>query len=142
MDRVRASGQPIAVGPAIPFWLDGITLDWRGARKPASEHVQDIFDYVALMDYRDHAAGGDGMIAHAAGEMAYAERTGKTVVAGVETSPNELAKVSFDHLSPADMERELGLVEQAFVSQRAFGGFALHHYASYRRWLQRAPRRP
>jgi hypothetical protein len=134
----RASGQTLAVGPAIPFWLDGITLTWRGRTKPVSEHVIGIYDYVALMDYRDHAEGRDGMISHAAGELKYAGLRGRKVVIGVEVTPNEIRKVSFNHLAEADLERELALAERAFSPQPAFGGFVLHHYRGYRVWLDRA----
>ena len=137
MQLKKASGQSLLVGPAIPFWLDGIELEWNGRNKPVSEHVIDIYDYVALMDYRDHAGGGDGIIAHAKDEMAYAGRHSRKVVIGVEVTPNELLKVSFNHLTEPDMERELALTEKAFQGQQAFAGFAIHHYRGYRVWLER-----
>ncbi len=136
MELKKKSGQLLAVGPAIPFWLDGIKLKWNGQNKPVSEHAQDIYDYVALMDYRDHAGGGDGIIAHAMDEMKYAGRSNRKVVVGVEVTPNELQKVSFNHLSGPDMERELALTEKAFLGEPAFAGFAIHHYRGYRVWLE------
>lgn len=30
----RRSGQALPIGPAMPFWWDGIATAWRGARKP------------------------------------------------------------------------------------------------------------
>jgi len=137
MQLKKASGQSLLVGPAIPFWLDGIELEWNGKNKPVSEHVIDIYDYVALMDYRDHAAGGDGLISHAMDEMAYAGRHSRKVVIGVEVTPNELLKVSFNHLTEPDMERELALTVNAFQGEKAFAGFAIHHYRGYRVWLER-----
>jgi len=137
MQLKKASGQSLLVGPAIPFWLDGIELEWNGTNKPVSEHVIDIYDYVALMDYRDHAAGGDGLISHAKDEMAYAGRHSRKVVIGVEVTPNELLKVSFNHLTESDMERELALTVEAFQGEKAFAGFAIHHYRGYRVWLER-----
>ncbi|MRV75721.1 hypothetical protein GJ700_28795 [Duganella sp. FT92W] len=134
----RQAGQTLPIGPAIPFWLDGIALEWQGKRKPASEHVQDVYDYVALMDYRDHALGPDGIVSHGADEIAYAKAIGRTVWLGVETLPNELKKVSFEHLREADMERELGLAQRSFEDNRAFGGFVIHHYSQYQRWLKSA----
>jgi hypothetical protein len=100
-----------------------------------NEHVQDLYDYVALMDYRDRAAGGDGIVAHAQDELDYGARVGKPVVVGVETAPNEIPKVSFHHLREADMERELAETARAVGRMPSFGGFAIHHYAAYRRWL-------
>ena len=134
--RVKArSGQALPVGPAIPFWLDGIQLDWHGRRKPVNQHVQDIYDYVALMDYRDHADGGDGLVSHAMDELAYGETIGRPVLIGIETMPDELKKVSFNHLGEADLERELAATARSVGGMRSFGGFVVHHYASYRRWL-------
>jgi chitinase len=136
MNLKRQSKLSLKVGPAIPFWLDGISLQWAGQWKPVSQHLQDVYDYVALMDYRDRADGGDGMISHAENEMAYAQSIGKKVVLGIETGPNEIQKVSFNHLQEADMLRELSKVENAYSRQGAWGGFVIHHFESYRRWLQ------
>jgi hypothetical protein len=134
--RAKArSGQALPVGPAIPFWLDGIELEWKGSRKPVSQHVQDIYDYVALMDYRDHAEGGDGLISHAMDELKYGEAIGRPVLIGVETMPNAIQKVSFHHRREPDLERELAATSRGVGGMRSFGGFVIHHYASYRRWL-------
>lgn len=139
MELKRKSGQILAVGPAIPFWLDGIVLEWNGEKKPVSEHVIDTYDYVALMDYRDHAAGRDGMISHAESEMKYAGKVQRKVVIGVELTPNEIRKVSFNHLGEKDLKRELALVEKAFGREPAFSGFALHHFRGYKVWLEGKP---
>lgn len=135
MARKHASGQHLLIGPAMPFWWDGIELDWHGARKPVSAHVIDICDYVALMDYRNHAEGRDGILAHAADEMAYAARVRKRVVIGLEMNPGDPAKLSFHGSSEAEFEAELAAVEQAYRGQPAFAGFVLHHYLGYRAWL-------
>lgn len=135
MDLKKQSGLQLAVGPAIPFWFDGITLEWRGRARPVSEHAQDIYDYVALMDYRDHAEGRDGIISHAEDELKYAAAAGRKVIIGLETTPNDIKKVSFNHLTEADLEREVALAAAAFSKEPAFDGFVLHHYRGYRRWL-------
>lgn len=124
------------IGPAIPFWLDGINLEWNGTEKPASEHVQDVFDYTVLMDYRDRAGGDDGMIRHAALELEYGAASGKKVLIGVEVTPNEVKKVSFSGMTEEAMEGELALAEEAFAKSPAFAGFVIHHYDSYRLWLE------
>jgi hypothetical protein len=129
------SGQDLPVGPAIPFWLDGIELAWKGKRKPVSQHLQDVYDYVALMDYRDHAQGADGLVSHAMDELKYGEEIGRPVLIGIETAPNEIRKVSFHHLDEADLERELAATSRSVGAMRSFGGYVVHHYAAYRRWL-------
>ncbi len=135
MRTVRASGQALPVGPAIPFWWDGIQLEWKGRRKAVSQHAQDTYDYVALMDYRDHAEGGDGIVSHALDELQYGETIGRKVLIGVETMPNAIKKVSFHHLGEANLERELGETLDAVGRMPSFGGFVVHHYGSYRKWL-------
>lgn len=136
-ERVRAAPQPVPLGAAIPFWLDGIELEWRGRRAAVSVHAIDLYDYVALMDYRNRADGGDGIVAHAETEMAQARAAGRQVVIGLEVAPNELAKVTFDGLRPADLDREMAATARAFAADPAFGGFAIHHYGAYRRWVMR-----
>lgn len=131
------AGAELKVGPAIPFWLDRMRLEWNGASKPVSEHVLDIYDYAALMDYRNQAGGTDGMIIHAASELEYASSLGKGLMIGVEVTPNEIKKVTFNGLSEAEMERELARAENEFSRQPAFSGFVLHHFDSYRKWLKR-----
>lgn len=133
----RASGQTLQIGPALVFWLDGIEVLHGGRRRPASEHMQDIYDHVVLMNYRNRADGPDGLLAHAERELAYGQRIGKPVLLGVETAPNEIAKLTFDGLTPVRMSQVLGEVERALAGQPAFGGFVIHHYGSYRRWLER-----
>jgi hypothetical protein len=138
--RLKNGAAPgLPMGAAIPFWLDGIAVEWHGVRKPANQHVQDVYDYVALMDYRDHADGGDGIVSHAMDELAYGERIGRPVVIGIETGAGELRKLSFQHLAEPDLERELAATAHAVGAMRSFGGFAVHHYGAYRRWLRRAP---
>lgn len=128
----RAYGDTLAVGPAMPFWFDGIEdIEWRGQRLRLSEHVQDIFDYVALMDYRNRAAGRDSIISHAADEIAYADLTGKDVVVGVETLLSEPRKVTFYGMGRAAMEEQLAIAEAEFSDHPSFAGFAIHHFASY-----------
>ena len=142
MDLKRQSGQSLQVGPAMPFWFDGITLEWQGQTKPVSEHVLDIFDYVALMDYRDHASGPDGIISNGMDELKCAERLHKKLVIGVDVAPNDIQRVSFDHLREPDLERELRLSANMFQSHRAFDGFTTHHFGAYQAWLARVSAQP
>lgn len=139
MEARRKSGQTLVIGPAMPFWWDGIALEWRGVRKPVSEHAADLTDYVALMDYRNRAEGGDSILSHAEAEMAYAERTGKRVVIGLEFNPAEPAKLSFHGMGEPAFEREADKVEAAYRKRPAFDGFVFHHYLGYRRFVGELP---
>lgn len=137
MDLKHKSGLDLPVGPSIPFWYDEIPLSWKGATKPASEHLIDLYDYTALMDYRDTAPGPDGIIEHARSELDYAARRGKRVVIGVEIAANEIPKVTFDDNTEAQLELALAQTEEAYLEHPGFGGFALHHLDAYVRWLER-----
>jgi len=140
LDLRKSMDQDIPVGPDIHFWLDSIVLEWEGRTRSVAEHVIRMFDFVALMDYRNFAKGSDGIIAHAATELDIAERSGRKVVIGVETGPGELAKVSFGTLTPADMAEALAQTEAAFQDNAAFAGFAIHHYGSWKAWLSKPAR--
>ncbi|SHF06972.1 hypothetical protein [Thermomonas hydrothermalis] len=129
------SGQRLPIGPAMPFWWDGITLDWRGVRGPVSAHVIAMTDYVALMDYRNRAAGRDSILSHAEDELAQAKAAGKTLLIGLDFNPGEPAKLSFYGMDEAAFEHEAAQVEAALHGHPAFAGFVFHHYAGYRRFV-------
>ena len=135
MDLKNRSEAILAIGSAIPFWLDGVSLTWQGHTKKVSDHVIDLYDYVALMDYRDHAEGRDGIISHALDELEYAAMTKKKVAIGVEVTPNEITKVSFNHLTENEMNIELNIAAKVFSTKPAFDGFVIHHYRGYLTWL-------
>ena len=139
MAAKRKSGQRLPIGPAMPFWWDGIELEWNGASKPVAEHVIDTTDYVALMDYRNKAEGRDSILSHASDEMTYADKTGKRVVIGLEFNPGEPAKLSFHGMGKAAFEREAAKVEVALHGRPAFAGFVFHHYLGYRRFVGDVP---
>lgn len=139
----RNAGSTFAVGPAMPFWFDGIEqVEWRGKRQRLSDHVQDVYDYVAIMDYRNFARGRDSIVSHAKDELEYADRMGKTVVIGVETIRTEPRKVTFYGMGLAAMEEQLAIAESEFASHPSFAGFAIHHLRSYRAMPDRAPPAP
>jgi hypothetical protein len=138
----REAGRGFRVSAAIPFWYDRFEVAWEGAARPMNAHVQDLYDYVVLMDYRNEAEGDDGIIAHAMGEVAYAAGRGKRVVVGLETGDTEPAKLTFRHRGPAVLAREMGKVEAAFARQPAFAGFALHHLGTWMELLAQPPAPP
>lgn len=142
IERRDAAGSSMPFGPAIPRWLDTSTccndITWKGETKPLSEHIQDITDYISIMDYRDTADGGAGIITQAANEIAYAETIGKpgSVVLGVESLDiawsGDPETITFREEGRTVMEHELDKVYAAFAESPAFGGVALHHYDSLR----------
>lgn len=90
----RARGAGLVYGVDIPFWYDApdehtflkVEVEFGGATKPASEHLIDLADDIAVMDYRTTAYGADGTIRHAETELAYAAGRGKRVYVGLETT--------------------------------------------------------
>ncbi len=139
----RAADPSLRMGAAIPFWYDGFEVDWRGRRRPMNEHVQDLYDYVAIMDYRNRAAGPDGIVAHAQPELAYGDLSGHAVVVGLETGPAEPAKVTFHGLGATALGREMAAARARFTPHRSFAGFALHHLGTWMAlagWRAPAPR--
>lgn len=132
-NKLISSGTPLRLGVDIPFWFDGIETTYNGETKPLSQHVQDIVDYVVVMDYRDTAAGSDGIIAHGEAELQYANTIGKPVIIGVETNDVQPAKVTFFQEGEAALERELSEAGQAFADLPSFNGFAIHDYGGYLR---------
>lgn len=118
---VRAEGG-LEFGVDIPFW-------W------PSPEIFNLVDNVGIMDYRNVAAGQDGIIALARPLLEHGNARGVKVFVGVETSPVaqvELPKLTFAGRSNAEMERELAVAHAALEHYGSYAGFAIHHYAPYR----------
>lgn len=140
--RRDAAGINLPFGPAVPKWYDSSetaqSIVWNGQTKWLSEHIQDISDYISIMDYRDTADGSAGIIAGAQGEIAYAGAIGKpgSVVIGVETldiaNSGDPETITFWEEGRVHMEAELDKVYAAYGGSSAFGGIAVHHYDSVR----------
>jgi hypothetical protein len=132
--RMKAEAKSnLLVGPAMPFWYDGIEdVKWKGQRRKLNEFVQDIYDYVAIMDYRNVAEGSDSIVSLAQDELDYADRMNKKVMIGVETIQTTPAKVTFFGKGGEYFEEQLALAESAMIRHRSFGGFVVHHLTTYR----------
>lgn len=138
IERRDASGLPVLVGPAIPRWLDTsdccTAIAWNGETKPLSDHIQDMTDYISIMDYRDTADGSAGIIAQAQHEIDYANQIGKpdSVIIGVESKDlsgtGDPESVTFWEEGRTHMEGELDKTYAAFSDAPSFGGIAMHHF--------------
>ena len=99
-----------------------------------SDRVIDLVDTVAIMDYRTEAGGSNGTVAHAADELAYATRVGKTVQVALETTfiPDEPGRTipSFFPALPATVDglktAVVTIVSSMFIS--LVGMFALSRF--------------
>lgn len=123
----RNGKSPVEIGAAIPFWFDGVERD-EGTLASA---LQEMFDYVALMDYRDTAEGGDGIIEHARREIELASGIDRKVIIGIETGASELDKLTFAEEGRRVMNEELGKVNGAYEGVTGYGGIAVHHLSPY-----------
>ncbi|WP_051620252.1 Ig-like domain-containing protein [Paenibacillus sp. UNC451MF] len=142
IDRRNATGLNLPFGPAIPKWFDSSAqaqdIIWNGSSKWLSQHVQDMADYISIMDYRDTADGSAGIIAGAQGEIDYADAIGKphSVVIAVESldiaNSGDPETITFREEGRTVMEAELDKVYAAYGGRASFGGIAMHHYDSLR----------
>lgn len=137
MQRLRAGdGEGLSYVVDIPFWFDddaSYRIQWNGVVKVPAQHILDTVDGVTVMAYRNFAEGNDGTIYLVSKELRYAEEVGKRVVVGQETQKNLYpAYVTFGGTSCREMNREMEKIEWAVGHRPSFGGFAIHHYESYR----------
>lgn len=123
----------LLVGPAMPFWFDSIEdVGWKGQRRKLKECVQEIYDYVAIMHYRNTADGPEGIVSHAQSELDNAYRMDNKDMIGIETLETSLAKVSFFGKGGKYFKEQLAMAGSAMAQYRSFGGFVVHHLKSYR----------
>ncbi len=136
-ESLQADAQPIRFEVDIPFWFDddpNYRILWHDQVKPASYHVMDTVDGVTVLAYRNFAEGPDGTIHLVSLEMDYADKIGKKVVIGQETQEDLFpAYVTFGGSSCARLNQELKKIEKAMGNRPGFGGFAIHHYESYKK---------
>jgi hypothetical protein len=129
--------KPLHFGVDIPFWYDDDTnyrILWHGQVKPASYHVIDTADSVTVLAYRNFAEGTDGTVYIVQKEMDYADQVGKKIIIGQETQEGLFpAYVTFGGGTCGDFIRETNKVETVLGGRPSFGGFAIHHYESYRK---------
>ncbi len=131
MQMKQAYEPSLVAGPAIAFWFDDYSITWNGSTRPMNEHVQSLFDYATIMDYRDTVLGDDGILFHAQNEIGFASQIGKPLVIGVETKADELDKLTFFEEGEAYMDQQLQTVAMGLQNNTAFAGFAIHDFAGY-----------
>lgn len=135
MGQVR--GQGVSYGVDIPFWFDDDTnyrIEWQSQIKTPTQHILDTVDSITVMAYRNFAEGDDGTVHLVALELEYGDKVGKKVIIGQETQPDMFpAYISFGGTSYKKLVEELAKIEGAVGGRSSFGGFAIHHYDSYRK---------
>ncbi len=136
-DLLRADENRLRFSVDIPFWFDDDTsyrILWHGQIKSPTAHVLDTVDAVTVMAYRNFAEGPDGTVQLVSLELEYADQVGKKVTIGQETQVDLFpAYVTFGGTSCAKLHEELEKIAKAVGHRPSFGGFAIHHYESYRK---------
>lgn len=137
---ISHAGHKIIFAADVPFWYDDDTTMWVEYKQkvsPANYHILDIVDEIAIMDYRNFAEGENGSILLAKNEILYADRVGKKVYIGQETTKNLSPEyITFGGRSIDYMEKEIKKLVRAYINNPSFAGIAIHHYISYKRLLR------
>ncbi len=113
-----------------PFWWDKneLALEFRGAKKRFSEHVQDVADFIVIMSYRRNTGEIFSLVEN---ERRYARQIGKVIFISLETS--HLLKddyISFWGLPPQELWEVVPRLLEATRADRAIGGVMIHSYRS------------
>lgn len=134
VDSYNQTHEPVVFGVDIPpHFKTGpknsgeITSGW---------DILTIVDYISLMDYRDFAdvrwdGRTDGIIVRAEPFIADGNALGKSVMIGVELTPNPFDHVTFFEECPAHLENELRAVSQHFALDGSYKGVAIHSYEAW-----------
>ncbi len=134
---LKADPRPMEFGVDIPFWFDddaSYRILWHGQIKVPAQHVLDTVDHVTVMAYRNFSEGSDGTVHLVSLEMDYADRLGKKVTIGQETQENLFpAYITFGGTSCQVLHREMDKIYKVVGHRPSFGGFAVHHYESYKK---------
>ncbi len=131
------------LGFAIPSFFDEETraLEWNGSKKAPAFHLMDTLNtlpasYVAIMAYRDKAPGPNGTIEISKGEIDYAVQSAPKVKVwiGQETLDvtGDPPSITFYQEGENALEQALGQTQDAYKTQPALAGLAIHHWESYR----------
>ena len=123
----------LAIGAAVPFWLDRIDHPSGALQLPLGDWMVDQFEYLAIMAYRD-AAGRIYEISQRT--LNEADRQKKQVWVGVELGESrEGPGVSFHDLPLASLDREMKRLEELGKRHGSFAGIAVHSYEAWHRKL-------
>lgn len=135
MSNMRAWSQSgkeagLAVGAAVPFWLNGVNNPNGNGQQPMSEWMVSKLDYLAIMAYRDKASQIYDISEHMLQE---ADSQGKKVWVGVEVAESEEGEgVSFYAKPASTLNQELSKLVDLGDKHESFAGVAVHSYEAWR----------
>ncbi len=127
----------------IPYWwhqkepkigIPNAEVMFHGSLKAVTFHVIDLVDCIAIMDYRNHADGGDGIIAHGKEIIEYANKThGARVYLAIETFSEEPREVWFtsgitiEELKARNNPKRNKLLKQSHIQSSKLCAFQTGH---------------
>lgn len=124
----KGSGLNIAID--VPYWLNTIKLP--GKDYSMSAWMLEKFDSLVIMNYRNHALGGNGIVENAQAMLREASTLNKKIVIAVETvKSNEGPRVSFYSMSSDMMDKELQSAHNQLAHYASYAGFAIHDFKSW-----------
>ncbi len=128
LDKVR-TGSTLPLEADVPFWFGQHRV---GGRNLADEVLKRV-TAVTVMSYRDAGTGTNSMLAVAQDWLRRGAAVGKRVRLGAETGPlPDCGYCTFHEEGATRLAEELAEVDAATRATPAFGGIAVHHYASWR----------
>jgi hypothetical protein len=137
--RAEAKKMRLPIHADVPFWFDEqFFSNKRYGTSRLSEWVIRVTDGISIMAYRNSSKGQNGILALTASEINFAKKVNKKVVISVETHElSELDYLSFYHLTEQDMRNTLTEVYTSYQKLKSFGGFAIHHYESWKKLVNK-----
>lgn len=138
--KLNDRGSKMTLSCDIPMWYDAKTAEddhcivtFNGQRKNLHEHIQDICDYIGIMSYRQHALGPNSAGEHVANELAYAEKIGKQICAGLETIRlDETPQITFYGKTPDEFWAQFNLLNEHYAGRPGYAGTLVHSYRGLR----------
>ncbi len=138
-DVVHASDSTLTVAYDIPSWFDQPTFDIEhaGTRKPFSQHIQDLSDFVGIMSYRTSATGPNSAADIASDELAYGAKIDRPVYLSLETVPlPDEPSITFHGRPRGEYVATIRELAAFRASDPARGGILLHYYRTIRPLLE------
>lgn len=143
IERLHTKAPGVVYGADITFWFDKVKDDgtpaypvtFHGVTKDATKHLLDMADNVAIMGYRDHAEGANGLIGVNQRAIDYADGDAAKgrVFVGVKMADIGPKKESFFGRTEPEMLAELQKVDAAYGTHRGYAGIAFFIYSAYKK---------
>lgn len=122
----------LTLGVDIPFWFDGVYYTTPYGSGNLAQWVIKNVKNVTVMAYRDTALGNNGIIGLTSTEMNLGKQYGSVITIAVETQQcTEGSHLSFYEEGQKYMYSQLNTVYTNYSIYSSFGGFAIHHVASW-----------